>query len=84
MVLAPIVITIKPDAWELLELVLGDNNMVEMARYLQAAFLAVGSVTYTERLLHAGLESPGIEGMFATRVAKLASRRRGSRRRRRG
>lgn len=45
--------------------------MVEVAGDLQAAFLAIGSVTYTERLLHAGLESPGVESVLAARVAKL-------------
>lgn len=37
---------------------LGDNDVVEMTRDLKPALLAVGSVAYTERLLHAGLECP--------------------------
>lgn len=56
--------------------VLGDDNMVEMTRDLQSTLFAVGSVTYTERLLHSGLQSPRVHGMLAARVTKLASGRR--------
>lgn len=49
--------------------ILRDNDVVEVARDSIAALLAVGTVAYTERLLHAGLLRPRNNRVAAARVA---------------
>ena len=55
--------------------VLGDDDVVEVTWDLHAALLAVGTVSYAERLLHAGLQSPGVERVLTTTMAELATGR---------
>ena len=57
---------------------LRDNDVVEVAGHLHLAFLAVGSVPYTERPLHAGLEgSPRVDRVLGPHVSLSSGRRRG-------
>lgn len=63
---------------------LRDNDVVEVTRNLLTAFLTVGSVSYTEGLLHARLiRGPRIDSVFASAVSVLSPWGRGSRCRRR-
>lgn len=49
---------------------LGDDDVVEMPRHLHPALFAVGSVPYTERPHHAGLERrPRVDRVLGARVA---------------
>lgn len=56
-------------------IMLRDNDVVKVAWDLHTAFVAVGSVPYTERPLHAGLNiRPGINGVSRSRVPTLRRR----------
>lgn len=54
---------------------LRDDDVVEMTWDLETAFLAVRPVSYTERLLHAPMQRPVVDGVTRAGVALLRRRR---------
>ena len=54
---------------------LRDDDMVKVARHLESAFLAVGSISNAEAFLHAWLPRPRIDGVLAARMTSTLRRR---------